>query len=146
MGQLIFSYIDTATTGELTGSVSFNPALVRLVEPRFSPIQRVSLAESGQVWVFQLSSNVELEMIVDFQDIPTSALSTPVATDGYAALQQFLMTTVNWSQRAFTLTDPDGDAFTVRYIAGFDTLKEAGGRTERADRWTGTLTFRRVIL
>lgn len=145
MGQLILSYIDPSPTQELTGTVSFNPGLARLVEPRYFPIQKVSIAESGQTWIFQLSSNVELELIVDLMDIPTEALTSPVETDGYTKLYTFLTTNVNWSQRAFTLTDPDGDSFSVRYIAGFDSLREAGGRTEKANRWSGSLTLRRVV-
>ena len=145
MGQLILSYIDPSPTQELTGTVSFTPGLARLVEPRYFPIQRVSIAESGQTWIFQLSSNVELELIVDLMDIPTEALTSPVETDGYTKLYTFLTTNVNWSQRAFTLTDPDGDSFSVRYIAGFDSLREAGGRTEKANRWSGSLTLRRVV-
>ena len=146
MGQLILSYIDPSPTQELTATVSFNPALARLVEPRYFPIQRVSIAESGQIWTFQLSSNIELELVIDLMDIPTSALTVPVTTDGYTKLYAFLVSSVNWSQRAFTLTDPDGDSFSVRYMAGFDTLREAGGRTEKANRWSGNLTLRRVIL
>lgn len=145
MGQLILSYIDPSPTQELTGTVSFTPGLARLVEPRYFPIQRVSIAESGQTWIFQLSSNVELELIIDLMDIPTEALTSPVETDGYTKLYTFLTTNVNWSQRAFTLTDPDGDSFSVRYIAGFDSLREAGGRTEKANRWSGSLTLRRVV-
>ena len=145
MGQITWSHTDSSPTGELTGSLSFNPALMRMVEPRYFPIQRVSIAESGQVWVFQLSSTIELELLVDVMDIPTSAQTTPVATDGQAEIYTFLATKVNWSQRAFTFTDPDGESFTVRYIGGFETLREAGGRGERADRWNGQLVLRRVV-
>lgn len=146
MGQMQFSYIDPIPPGIRSATVTLNPALARMVQPKYFPIQKVSIAESGEVWVYQLSSNVELELIIDLMDIPTTTQSTPAPHDGYVQLRNFLQSSVNWSQFPFTLTDPQGEIFTVRYITGFDTLTEAGGRAQKLDRWSGTLTLRQAIM
>ena len=147
MPTFTWSYLDPSPSGLLTTTLVFDPAQsLRLIEPRYSPIQRVSIAESGQVWVFQLSSNIELELILDVLDMPTSRTKPIVqSTDGYLEMYEFLSRVVNWSQRNWTLTDPDGDSFLVKNIRGCETLKEASGRGQRADFWTGSLTLRRVI-
>lgn len=145
MPQITLSYTDPIPPHIRSGLVTLNPALAKMVQPRYSPIQKVSIAESGEVWVYQLSSNVELELLVELQDIPTTTRAFPEPHDGYVQLLAFLQSSVNWSQFPFVVTDPDGDSFSVRYMAGFDSLVEAGGRAQKTDRWTGTLTLRRVV-
>jgi hypothetical protein len=145
MSQMIFSYADPIPPHARSGTVTLNPALAKMVQPRYSPIQKVSIAESGEVWVYQLSSNIELELLIDLMDIPTTSRATPVPHDGYVQLRTFLQSSVNWSQFPFLFTDPDGDSFTVRYMTGFETLVEAAGRAQKVDSWSGTLTLRRVI-
>lgn len=143
MGDVTFSilsgYDNTIT------SIAFSPALVQVTQPRFAPLQRLHLAESGQVWVYQLSSNVELELPIDFLDIPTADETTPAVTAGYDTLYNWLASTTQWSRLPWTLTDADGDSYAVRYMGGIESFREAIGRSQKMDRWTGTILVRRVI-
>ena len=145
MPQITLSYVDPIPPYSRSRLVTLNPALAKMTQPRLSPIQKVSIAESGEVWVYQLSSNVELELTLELLDLPTTTRATPVPHDGVTQLAAFLASSVNWSQFPFQVTDPDGDSFTVRYMTGFETMVEAAGRAQKVDSWSGTLILRRVI-
>ena len=142
----LISFLWTSTDGTgATATLNFNPALVRMVQRELSPIQRVHVADSGQIWVYELSSNVELVLPVEFEDIPGAQVTTPMATHGYDDLVSFIQNTIYWSREAFTVYDADSNAYLVQYMGGLETFREAGGRSQRAGRWTGTIQLRRVI-
>ena len=145
MPQITLYYVDPVPPHTRSGLVTLNPALAKMTQPRLSPIQKVSIAESGEVWVYQLSSSVELELTLELMDIPTTTRAFPEPHDGVTQLAAFLQSSINWSQFPFVITDPDGDSFTVRYMTGFETMVEAAGRAQKVDSWSGTLILRRVI-
>lgn len=126
-------------------SITFNPALVRIVQRQYFPLQRTHVAESGQVWVYAISTNVELVLPMEFEDIPTAAVSTGVVTHGYDDLVSFVTFTLGFSRETFVVNDADGNNYVVRYMSGLETFREAEGRSQRAGRWTGTLQLRKVI-
>lgn len=145
VGPIIFTYSTTDFIPVVT-TLTLNPVYCQIVQPRYMPIQKINIAESGHLWVYELSSAVELELTMDITDLPTSNQTAPLSAGGYNNLYSFLASTVVWSKNAFTMRTADGDDFVVRYLRGFDSLREASGRTQRADFWTGALTFWRAAL
>lgn len=141
MGNITLSAVTAVGVTTLT----FNPALARVVRPRLSPIQVRLLAEGGQQFVFERSGNEELVLPLEFEDIPEDDETTPVSTSGYNSLSDFLRRFVDWSKELFVLTDADGDVYEVRYWGGFEDIREAGGRTSKQKRWSGTLQLRTFI-
>lgn len=129
-----------------TASISFNPALAKIVQRQYFPIQRVHVAESGQLWVYEVSSNIPLILPLEFEDIPTDTRTDGVVTHGYDDLVSFLTHTLVFSRENFNINDADGNVYYVKYITGLETFREGEGRSQRAGHWTGTLTLRRVVL
>lgn len=140
---ILFTHTSSDVSPVIT-SIAFNPTLVSILQPRFMPIQKVNIAESGHPWVYELSTNVELELPVEFLDLPTNDITSPITTAGYNTLFTFLSSTTRWSRDAFVVTTVNNDSYTVRYIRGFESFREASGRTQRGDRWTGVLTLWRL--
>lgn len=139
------TFVFSAVSGVSAASIAFNPALARLVAPKETPLQVRHVSESGRHYIFERSSNRELMWPIEFQDLPEADQTTPVSSAGYSALRAFLISNVNWSQRPFTVADPDGASADVRYWGGFETLMEAGGRSQRKGRWTGAVQLRKVL-
>jgi hypothetical protein len=128
----------------VTTQLTFLPGLVQITQPQFRPIQRTNIAESGQLWVYELSSTIELELPVEFLDLPTGNSSGNMVCSGYNSLYAFLANTVRWSKNPFVLTDVNTNSYIVRYLRGFESLREATGRAQVADRWSGTITLWRL--
>ena len=147
-GYLILTYPDPLGGGNNL-SVSFHPGLARFVQPRYSPHQKVNIAVDGAIHVFQVATTEMFEMPLIFQDLPF--FDTPTdprePTEGLQTLFSFVRTTLNYHQYTCTLTTPDGQIETVRYMGGIDSFEEASqnNRAARAQRYYGTLTFWRVI-
>ena len=142
---LTMMWTSTDSTGA-TASITFNPALAKIVQRSYYPTQRVHVAEAGHLWVYEVSSNVELVLPMEFQDIPTDASDTGVITHGYDDLVSFITTTLVFSRENFSVTDADGHSYFVKYMSGLETFREAEGRSQRAGHWTGTLTLRKVLI
>ncbi len=132
-----------------TVSVSFHNALCRVTQPQYAPVQHVNIAANFSVHVFQLASSEQLVFPVQFQDLPWDDMPNEPSsrqTDGYASLLSFIRYTLNYHVSTFAITTPDGQIEPLcRYMGGIDTFVEAEGRSQRAQRWTGNLTFWRVI-
>ena len=141
MSTMTWAYEDINIALTLT----FAAEHARLTHPQLMPIQVSHVAESGRSYVFERSSNEELLLWIEFEDLPEADLTTPYITSGYASLKSFLQNTINWKEKNFTLTDPDEDRFTVRYWEGFDSLEEAIGRSRRKGAWTGRIAVREII-
>lgn len=137
MGMLTFLYEAESL------SVSFNPALAKMVRPQTTPIQRLHVAESAHSYVYQIHTNEETILNIDFEDIPEEDQAIPESS-GYNSLSFFIQNTLNWSEKTFKFTDPDGDEYNVRYWGGFDNIQEAAGRTQKKGRWSGTIVLRIV--
>ena len=127
-------------------TLSYNPALAKIVQRSYYPTQRVHVAEAGHLWVYEVSTNIELVLPLEFQDIPTDASSAGVVTHGYDDLVSFVTETLVFSRENFSVTDADGNAYFVKYMSGIETCREAEGRAPRAGHWTGTLTLRKVLI
>lgn len=142
---LTMMWTSTDGTG-VTASITFNQALARIVQRSYYPTQRVHVAEAGHLWVYEVSSNVELVLPMEFLDIPTDASLTGVITHGYDDLVSFITRTLVFSRENFSVTDGDGNSYFVKYMSGLETFREGEGRAQRAGRWTGTLTLRKVLI
>lgn len=143
-GFLILTCFESATGNSV--SVSFNPTLCKMVQPQFGPLQKVNVAVGGQFHIFQLSDNEPLVFPVEFMDLPwNSSDQNPEPTQGYADLLSFVRYTLNYWASTCQITTPDGMVETVRYNGGIDTFREAEGRSQRAQRWTGNIQFVRVL-
>jgi len=96
--------------------------------------QRRSLSTNSTVRVVEVSAT-------DERMIEVQVVALPRADDGSFSgrdsLRTFLLTTVNWAEKAFTFTDTDGDAFTVRYWDESFELVE-----DQKDVFSGVLLFR----
>jgi hypothetical protein len=123
--------------GPYTATVELNPALVVVQHEQIAPIQRVAEVESGELWVFELSSTrrqaLEVQ-VTDLHEADSGGLS------GYTSLKAFIQTTLNYSASTLDLTHTDGDLWTVRYLSGLQTFREG-----LYQRWTGQLTFLKVV-
>ena len=144
-GFCIFQFIDPTTSPYVvTSSVSFSNAKAVIYQPMFAPIQRVNLSESGQTFIFQLSTNEELTFDVQFQELPYD--DSPVEqSQGFATLRDFVRFNLNYSQFGVIVTAPDGFIETCRYIKGLESFQEAKGQSQKRQRWAGTMTFRRLF-
>lgn len=144
MAQMVWTYTpDDPFAAPAT--IRFAPTYSRIVEPHKAPIQRRLVAESGQSYVYTIvPQGTELELPVEFEDLPEDDETTPAETHGYNSLTNWLINVVDWSNGVFHVTDPDGDEFDCRYWSGFDTLREAAGRSRRQGSWTGVLLLRRA--
>ena len=145
-GYCVLSWSDPTGLGNV--SVSFLPTLVRMVQPQFTPLQKVNIAIGGQIHVFQYSSNEPLAWPLDITDLPYDTQASqrlPQRTAGFMDLLSFIRTTVNYSEKVFTVLVPDGQIETVRYLKGLEQFREAAGQTNRAQFWTGQLLVTRII-
>ena len=139
-GPLILAFPASAPTV----SVSFSPALARIVHPQFAPVQRVHAADSGRLHVWQPSVNESLRWDAEFTDLPLDDDAVR-QTQGYQSLRDFVRTTVSYSQQLVLVTSPDGDQETMRYLGGLETFVEASGESRRHLRWTGVLQLVRQL-
>ena len=129
-------------------SVSFHNALCYMTQPQYAPVQHVNIAVNFSVHVFQVATTEQLVLPVHFQDLPwdDSPNDPREQTDGYMSLLSFIRYTLNYHASTFAVTTPDGQIEPVcRYMGGVESFVEAEGRSQRAQRWTGNLTFWRVI-
>lgn len=144
-GYMTFSYIPTSA-GDSSVSVSFSPAFVRMTNPQYSPFQHVNVAVNGAVHIFQLATTEQLAMPLQFTDLPWDVTAAPDDSgDGFLALQNFVRYTLNYHEKTFLMTTPDGQIETCRYMNGLDSFQEATGNTNKVQFWTGALTVWRVI-
>ena len=125
-----------------TVSLTFQGALVQMTHPQTRPLQFQLVAESGKLFVVQRASIAETYLEIRFLDLHEGDMGSLA---GFSSLQSFLSTTTSWAMSAFTVTDVDLSSYFGRYVGGFDTFQEAVGRSQRATRWTGTITFRKEI-
>jgi len=99
-----------------------------------TPRQRKLVSSDGTSRIIEVSTT-------DERMIEISVVALPLADDGsyagYTSLRTFLLTTVNWAENTFALTDADGDSFTVRLWSDSFSLSE-----EQKDVYEGTLLFR----
>lgn len=129
-------------------AIEFVASLVRMTRPEPRPIQHVNVALNGALHIFELSENEPLTWPINFMDIPYFDDTPPhKVTAGYKTLQSFVRWTLGYSISFCTITTPDGFLETMRYTGGLETFEEAasGSRSQRGQRWTGTLTFVRVL-
>lgn len=145
-GYCVLSWADPL--GLANVSVSFLPTLIRMTQPQFAPLQYVNYAMNGSIYIFQYGPQELLTWPLDVLDMPydlqaSTRLGHP--TDGFVDLLSFIRSTVNYSEKAFTVLTPDGQIETVRYIKGIDQFREAAGQTNRAQFWSGQLTVMRVV-
>ena len=144
-GYLILTCFDASGTGASV-SVSFNPTLCTMTQYQLQPLQRVNVAVNGSIHVYQLSDNEPFTMSVDFKDLPwDDSFVNPEPTEGFATLLSFVRTTLNYYASTFQVITPDGILEICRYMGGIDGFREAEGRSQRAQRWTGNLQFTRVL-
>lgn len=144
-GYLILTCFDASGTGASV-SVSFNPTLCTMTQYQLQPLQRVNVAVNGSIHVYQLSDNEPFTMSVDFKDLPwDDSFVNPEPTEGFATLMSFVRTTLNYYASTMQMITPDGILEIVRYGGGLDGFREAEGRSQRAQRWTGTISFNRVL-
>ena len=142
-GPIIFTHT-TTDLSPITTTLTFNPTLASIVQPRFAPTQRVNIAENGHPWIYQISNTVNLELPLEFLDLPTDDITSPIQTAGYNTLHTFLETVTGWSRDPFVLTTVNEQDYIVRYLRGFETMREGVGRAQRGDRWSGTLILWRI--
>ena len=143
-GDIVF-FFDGATS-LASATLSFSPALVQMTRPVRSPNQIRHVALGSQSFIYERASATDEELIVEIEDIPTlSQTDANASTAGKDDLSSFIVSSLNWSQRTFTFTDPDGEVFSVFYWGGLDSMEEAAGRSNKRDRWTGTLRLRTLV-
>ena len=148
-GMLRLAFYDSTGTRS-TISVSFHPGLALFTQPRYQPHQKVNVAVNGSIHVFQLANTEAFELPITFRDLPF--FDTPAdpreQTDGLQSLFSFVRYTLNYHANICELTTPDGQIETVRYMGGLDSFEEASqnNRSQRAQRYFGTMTFWRVII
>ena len=148
-GYTILQFLES---GGHSISVSFAPTLMRFVNPRYSPHQKVNIAANGSVHVFQVATTEMFELPFEIQDLQwfdNNAMENPLfpTGDGAESLLSFVRYTLNYHENTFVLTTPDGQIETARYMGGIDSLVEASqnSRSQKREFYTGTLTFWRVI-
>ena len=133
MANMIWNYPNRSSP---TSTLTFNPTLVKLVQPQPQPIQMRRRSLSGKIYVFTLSTNIEESLPCEFEDLHESDIA---GLSGFNSLDTFIRTTVAFSSNTFDLDDPDGDQYTVRYMGGLESFREAEGRSRVGTRWTGTI-------
>lgn len=146
-GYCVLSWADP--TGLANVAVSFLPTLVRMTQPQYAPLQYVNYAMNGGMYVFQYGPQELLTWPLDILDMPYDIQASRFIghpTDGFVDLLSFIRTTVNYSEKAFTVLTPDGQIETVRYVKGIDQCREAAGQTNRAQFWSGQLTVMRIVV
>src|SRR5262252_3527625 len=96
-GALILTWTSSDTLTVPSVTVQINPALVRLVQPQFAPIQRINVADNGKVHVFQLSSNEELHLPIEIHNLHFDDF-TPAGAglNGFNTLRNFIRSTLNY--------------------------------------------------
>ena len=128
-------------------SVSFTPAYVRVPQFEFAPFQRINLAVSGKLHVFQYSTNENLIIPTIWHDLPYfDQLDDPrlAVTQGLQSLLSFIRYTLNYYANSATLLCPDGQTISVNYFGGAQDFLEASdgqNMSPRAQRWSGTLNW-----
>lgn len=145
-GMCVLSWSDPL--GLANVAVSFLPTLVKMTNPQYAPLQKVNMALNGTIHIFQYGTQEPLQWPLEFTDLPydmqaVAHIGRP--TEGFLDLLSFVRTTVNYSEKVFTVVSPDGLIETVRYLKGLTDFREAAGQTQRAQFWTGTLVVTRVI-
>ena len=144
---MVLAWLDPSGAGHDV-VLGFNPTLAKIVQPQYSPLQVINVAVGGQFHVFQLSPREPLHIPAEFEDLPWDDQITDPAepTYGFNSLQHFIRYTINYHSSVCYLQYPDGQIETVRYLGGLDSFREAEGRSQKAQRWTGTLLFGRFIV
>ena len=143
---LVLTWTDPAETGRQI-ILGFNPTLTKIVQWEYMPLQIPTIAVGGQFFVLELSPNEPRRFMLECEDLPWDDQTTDPAepTRGFNSLQHFVRYTLNYHSSACALLTPDGQIETVRYLGGLDSFREAEGRSQKAQRWTGTLLFGREV-
>ena len=144
--MLVCSWADPL--GLANVSVSFIPTLVKMVQPTYTPLQKTNISLNGTIFIFQYGPQEPLTWPLEFDSLPYDIQQSRRighTTDGFLDLLSFVRTTVNYSEKPFTVVTPDGLVEQVRYLKGIETFREAAGQTAKAQFWTGTLTVMRII-
>lgn len=145
-GYCVLSWADPL--GLANVSVSFLPTLCKIVAPQYSPLQKTNISINGTAHIFIYGTQETLMWPLEVTDLPydlQASRNIGHATDGYHDLLSFVRTTVNYSEKPFTVLSPDGLVEQVRYIKGLESFREAAGMTNKAQFYTGTLTVMRII-
>lgn len=145
-GLCVLSWQDPA--GLANVAVSFLPTLVKIVQHQFTPLQKVNLSINGTVHVFQFGTQEPLRWQLEFVDLPYNTLFSRAIghpTQGFEDLLSFVRTTLNYSEKVFTVVAPDGQVEQMRYLNGIEQFREAAGQTNKLGFWTGTLAVTRII-
>lgn len=100
--------------------------------------QRKHVSTDGTARVYEVSTTDGREIVVGIRGLPTSDETHSGTTySGRDSLRTFLTSTANWAETVLTLTDTDGDSYSVRYWDDEFALNEP-----KRDVWRGQLTFR----
>jgi hypothetical protein len=145
-GYCVLSWADPQ--GRLDASISFLPTLVTITQHQFAPLQKVNMSINGTIHIFQYGTQELLTWDMQCHDLPydqTTASRLGHSTDAFIDLLSFVRTTLNYSQEMLTVQHPDGMVEQMRYTGGIADFQEAQGQAQRAQFWTGHLTFQRVI-
>jgi hypothetical protein len=147
-GYLVLSWASGVGTSV---SVSFTAAYARVTQFEYAPTQRINLAVSGRLHVFQLTSNESLVLPTIWHDMPFFDGTTDPRgnyTQGLQSLLSFIRYTLNYYANSCTIMCPDGQIEHVQYWGGLEGFQEAGdgqSMSPRAQRWSGTLNFHRCL-
>lgn len=120
--------VETATTR------TFRPGNFQAALVEDHPRQRKLVSSDGTVRILEVSTTDDRFIRVTIEQLP---LADDGSFHGYTSLRTFLLTTLNWAQTTATLTDADGDSWTVRYWDTLFALREV-----KKDVFSGVLLFR----
>ena len=132
---LVFTYPVTSPTITIT----LQSVFAQLVNPRATVVQSVHLAQGGKAFVFTPGGTPVVNRVlpVDIRSLPEANAG---GYTGWAALNTFLVTTLQGAKFPCTLLDPDGTSYIVRFLEGLDSMTEV-----QFERWSGQLLFRQEI-
>lgn len=144
-GWLTLLWTASGGTGS-TVSVSFSPVFAHSLQYQLSPIQKVNVAVTGGLHIFQLGTQEIFNLPIEFTNLPWDDNDpAPNAGQGFASLMSYIRYVLNYHQYTCLLTTPDGIQEQVRYLGGLDAFREASGQAQKHNRWDGTVLFTRVI-
>jgi len=127
-----------------------DPTLVLITDKDTEPIQQLEVALSGRLYVRELSANLEESWRLDISALPTADQpGGPGGTRaGYVSLVNYLQGTLGYAKEQSRVVDSDGNELVGRFVSGFDSFIEGGGRTRpqfKKGQWFGELIFRKDL-
>ena len=128
----VFSYPVTSPTITL----NLRSVYARLVNPQPQVMQLVHIAQGGAAFVFTPGGAPLVNRALPIEIL--SLHEANVGSDtGWAAVNTFILTTLEGSSNPCRVTDPDGTSYIARYLRGLETMQE-----QQFERWSGVLLFR----